>query len=96
MASAWSRAKPVEPTLSGKLVAEADYRKGDAGKPAVILLHGFLQTHALKHVGREIDAWVKWLKAHNRVQILPGASHFMDGVHEFDLVDAVLTELKAS
>ena len=263
-----ARAEPVELTLPSKLVAKAEYRKGDLDKSAVILLHGFLQTHefptihslvegisstgrtvlaptltlgvthrqqslaceaihthTLKEVGREIDAWVKWLKVrhngpiivlghsfgsvevlaylsgspdpaitrfigvsiiearlklnaaetakligemrhavksgeprvvthqfsfcrkyqatpvsllsylewtprrvleasarlplpslfimgghddrlgsgwvdklktHNRVKIIPGANHFMDGEHEFDLLDAVLEELKAS
>jgi len=99
-------AAPVELTLPSKLVANAEYRKGDPGKPAVILLHGFLQTHefpvihrlvegiadtgrsvlaptltlgvthrrqslaceaihthTMNDVAGEIDAWVKWLKA---------------------------------
>jgi len=39
--------------------------------------------------------WVDKLKAHNRVKIIPGANHFMDGEHEFDLLDSVLDEMKA-
>ncbi len=38
-------AEPVELTMANKLVALAEYRKGTPNKPAVILLHGFLQTH---------------------------------------------------
>jgi len=108
-----ARAEPVELTLPGKLVAKAEYRKGDPDKPALILLHGFLQTnefptihslvegishtghsvlaptltlgvthrrqslaceaihtHTMKDVGREIDAWVKWLKARHKGPII--------------------------
>lgn len=39
------RAEPVELAMPNKLVALADFRKGDPNKPAVILLHGFLQTY---------------------------------------------------
>ncbi len=39
--------------------------------------------------------WVDSLARHNRVNIIPGANHFMDGEHEFDLLDAVLGELNA-
>ncbi len=39
--------------------------------------------------------WVDKLKAHNRVTVIPGANHFMDGEHEFDLLDLVLAELKS-
>lgn len=31
--------------LPGGLTAIADYRQGDAARPAVLVLHGFLQTH---------------------------------------------------
>lgn len=40
--------------------------------------------------------WLDRLKAHNRVKVVPGANHFMDGEYEFDLFDAILEELKAS
>jgi pimeloyl-ACP methyl ester carboxylesterase len=40
--------------------------------------------------------WADKLKAHNRVKVIPGANHFMDGEYEFDLLDAVLAELKVS
>jgi len=106
-------AAPVELTLPSKLVANAEYRKGDPGKPAVILLHGFLQTqefptihrltegiadtgrsvlaptltlgvthrsqglaceaihtHTMKEVGGEIGAWVKWLKTRHKGPII--------------------------
>jgi hypothetical protein len=40
-----ARAEPVTLTLPNHLVALAEYRKGADDMPAVILLHGFLQTH---------------------------------------------------
>lgn len=101
-----AQAETVELTLPNQLVARADFRAGDPRKPAVILLHGFLQTHTFPTIQRlgdglsgegytvlaptlslgitkrkqslpceaihshsmqdalkEIDAWVKWLKA---------------------------------
>lgn len=45
-------AESVELTLPNKLVAKAEYRKGDADKPAVLLLHGFLQTHEFPTIHR--------------------------------------------
>lgn len=108
-----ARAAPVELTLPNKLVAKAEYRKGDPEKAAVILVHGFLQTHefptihrltddladsghtvvsptltlgvthrrqslaceaihthTLRQTGQEIDLWVKWLKARHRGPIV--------------------------
>jgi dienelactone hydrolase len=108
-----ARAEPVELALANHLVAKAEYRKGARGKPAVILLHGLLQTHefptihrllqgiadaghtalaptltlgvthrkqsmaceaihshTMKEVVREIDAWVKWLKARHHGPIV--------------------------
>lgn len=108
-----ARAAPVELTLPNKLVARAEYHKGDADKPAVILLHGFLQTHefpmihrlvegiadtgrgvlaptftlgvthrrqslaceaihthTMSEVGGEISAWVKWLKTRHKGPII--------------------------
>lgn len=41
------------------------------------------------------NGWVDELKRHNRVLIIDGANHFMDGEHEFDLLDGVLEELNA-
>lgn len=104
-----ANAAPVELTLPNKLVAKGEYREGDANKPAVLLVHGFLQTHefptihrlvegikdsgrsvlaptltlgvphrgqslaceaihthTMDEVGKEIDAWVKWLKARHK------------------------------
>jgi len=108
-----ARAESVELTLPNKLVAMAEYRKGNADKPAVILLHGFLQTHEFPMIHRliegiadtgrgvlaptltlgvthrrqslaceaihthtmqdgegEIGAWVKWLKARHEGSII--------------------------
>lgn len=48
-------AEIVELAMPGKLVAQADFRSGEASKPAVILLHGFLQTHAYPTVRRLAD-----------------------------------------
>jgi dienelactone hydrolase len=117
-----AHAEPLQLTLPNHLVAMAEYRKGDPNKPAVILVHGFLQTHefltihslvagisdsgytvlaptltlgvthrmrsmaceaihthTMKEVGQEIDAWVKWLKArHDGPIILIG--HSIGGV----------------
>ncbi|MEQ1668893.1 MAG: hypothetical protein ABL868_10605, partial [Sulfuriferula sp.] len=38
------RAEVVQASLPNKLAVLADYRAGQADKPAVILVHGFLQT----------------------------------------------------
>lgn len=38
--------------------------------------------------------WVDHLKLKSRVEVIAGANHFMDGEHEFDLLDAVLRELR--
>ena len=39
--------------------------------------------------------WIERLKkAGPKVVIIEGATHFMDGTHEFDLLDSVLSELK--
>lgn len=41
--------------------------------------------------------WNKKLKSKiNGIAIIKGANHFMDGVHEFDLLDIILGELKNS
>jgi dienelactone hydrolase len=49
------RAEPVELTLPGKLVARGEFRPGDVDKPAVLLLHGFLQTHEFPTIQRLAD-----------------------------------------
>lgn len=116
---AWAaQGETIELPLTGNLVARADYRKGTANKPAVIMLHGFLQTyefptihrlaegmadaghtvllpnltlgithrrqslaceaihtHTMQDAGREIDAWLKWLKTrHSGPIVLLGHS----------------------
>jgi dienelactone hydrolase len=40
-----AQAATVQHTLNNGITALADYRKGDEDKPAILLLHGFLQTH---------------------------------------------------
>ncbi|MEW5771236.1 MAG: alpha/beta fold hydrolase [Pseudomonadota bacterium] len=49
------RAETVELTLPSRLVARAEFRQGDADKPAVLLLHGFLQTHQFPTIHRLTD-----------------------------------------
>ena len=49
-APAW--ADIVELTLPNKLVARAEFREGQSGKPAVLLMHGFLQTHEFPLIHR--------------------------------------------
>lgn len=46
----------VEIRFSPKLVGTADYRAGKTGLPAVLLLHGFLQTRNAATVSRLADA----------------------------------------
>lgn len=50
-----ARAEPVELTLPGQLVARGEFRPGDLAKPAVLLLHGFLQTHEFPTIQRLAD-----------------------------------------
>jgi pimeloyl-ACP methyl ester carboxylesterase len=100
-----ARAERVTLNFNPSLAGYADYRPGDPAKPAILLLHGFLQTYefptihrlaeGLSHAGytvlapnltlgvthrrqslpceaihthslgdgmREVDTWVKWLK----------------------------------
>ncbi|MDH5736365.1 MAG: alpha/beta hydrolase, partial [Gammaproteobacteria bacterium] len=38
-------ADTISQVMDSKLVGLADYRPGDADKPALLILHGFLQTH---------------------------------------------------
>lgn len=38
-------AEPMELTMPNKLLARADFRQGARNKPAVLLVHGFLQTY---------------------------------------------------
>lgn len=42
--SAAPRAELVTLTMPNSLVARADFHQGEPGKPAVVLMHGFLQT----------------------------------------------------
>lgn len=115
--SAASHAETVKLTLPNKLVATAEFRQGAPGKPAVFLLHGFLQTHSSPTIHRltdslagegytvlaptlslgvphrkqslaceainthtlaagveEIHAWLEWLKVNNMKIILAGHS----------------------
>ncbi|MGQ9862156.1 MAG: alpha/beta hydrolase [Thiobacillaceae bacterium] len=51
-ARAPSWAEPVTLTMPNGLKARADFRKGDADKPAVLILHGFLLTHEFLTVQR--------------------------------------------
>jgi esterase/lipase len=48
-------AEPVELLLPNKLVARAEFRTGEAGKPAILLMHGFLQTHEFPTIHRLVD-----------------------------------------
>jgi len=48
-------AEPVELLLPNKLVAKAEFRSGEAGKPAILLMHGFLQTHEFPTIHRLVD-----------------------------------------
>ena len=50
-----SFAEPVELLISNNLTARAEFRKGDSDKPAVLLLHGFLQTHEFPTIHRLTD-----------------------------------------
>lgn len=53
-APAW--ADTVELTLPNKLVARAEFRPGAADKPAILLIHGFLQTHDFPLIHRLTDS----------------------------------------
>ncbi len=48
-------AEQVELHLPGNLTAMAEFRQGDAGKPTVLLMHGFLQTHEFPTIHRLTD-----------------------------------------
>jgi len=50
--STLSFAEIVEVKIHKNIIATAEYVKGDPDKPAVILLHGFLQTHHFQTVNR--------------------------------------------
>ncbi len=45
-------AEPVELVMPNKLTAKAEFHKGDPGKPTVLLMHGFLQTHEFPTIHR--------------------------------------------
>lgn len=51
-----ARADVVEIKLSSGVVATAEYRTGQAGKPALLLLHGFMQTRDSPPMNRLADA----------------------------------------
>jgi dienelactone hydrolase len=53
--SATVLAEPVELLMPNKLMAKAEFRKGDSGKPAIVLMHGFLQTHEFPTIHRLIE-----------------------------------------
>lgn len=123
-------AEIVALTLPSKLVAKAEFRQGEPHKPAVILLHGFLQTHTFPTIDRlteslagegytvlaptlslgvphrgqsmaceaihthtvaggvaEIDAWVKWLKTKKMKEIILGG-HSLGNVYYLDYLNS--------
>ena len=47
-----SLADPVELVLPNALTAKAEYRVSEGGKPTVLLIHGFLQTHEFPTIHR--------------------------------------------
>jgi pimeloyl-ACP methyl ester carboxylesterase len=47
-----SLADPVELVLPNALTAKAEYRVSESGKPTVLLIHGFLQTHEFPTIHR--------------------------------------------
>jgi len=51
-----ARADIVELGLPNKLVARAEFRAGESSKPAVLLLHGFLQTHEFPLIHRMTES----------------------------------------
>jgi len=54
--SVQSYAVPVKLTMPNGLVANANYIKGNPDKPAVFLLHGFLQTYSFSTINRLSDS----------------------------------------
>lgn len=50
-----SRSQIVDFNITSKITATADYREGKAGFPAVILIHGFLQTRESPTIRRLAD-----------------------------------------
>lgn len=52
LAGAQGHAAPVELRLSPKLIATADYVEGKRGKPAIVVVHGFLQTRDFPTIAR--------------------------------------------
>lgn len=49
----WS--EPVRQRMPSGLMAVADYRPGEPGKPAVLVLHGFLSTHRFATVQNIVE-----------------------------------------
>lgn len=56
MATQYAHAEIITLTLPNKLVAKADFHAGEPNKPAVLLLHGFLQTHTFPTIKRLTDS----------------------------------------
>lgn len=52
----WAQAAPITLNLPNRLVARAEYQAGKPDKPAVLLLHGFLQTHDFPTIYRLAEA----------------------------------------
>jgi pimeloyl-ACP methyl ester carboxylesterase len=46
------QAEQVSLTLSDNIVATAEYERGEPGRPLVVFIHGFLQTHEFSTVHR--------------------------------------------
>jgi dienelactone hydrolase len=56
LAAVAAKAEIVTLTMPNKLVAQAEYLAGQPGKPAVLIQHGFLQTHDFPTVSRLAQA----------------------------------------
>ncbi|MCP5277312.1 MAG: alpha/beta fold hydrolase [Thiobacillus sp.] len=54
--SAGARGELVELTLPNRVVVKAEYREGNSSKPAVLLVHGFLQTHNFHTINRLVES----------------------------------------
>ena len=50
----------IQKTVEEGVTATAEYRVGDPGKPAILVLHGFLQTRDFSTVRRLADALYDW------------------------------------
>lgn len=54
--SGWVQAEAVELRLDSGIIAQANLHRGEPGKPAVVILHGFLQTNQFPTVQYLADA----------------------------------------